>query len=68
MFTKKQPTITSYILTATIGATIGAVAGILFAPKKGYKTRRTLVSSFKNASLKLPFHNTEEEINIPEPS
>ena len=49
MFTKKKASASSLpIITGTVaGAAIGAIAGVLFAPKKGKETRKDIKDSIE---------------------
>ena len=52
------------LLAVLSGAAIGAVAGILFAPDKGTKTREKIKDGFEDAKkdLKHKFENVSEEL------
>ena len=51
-------------LTATIGVTIGAATGILFAPKAGKETRTELTDKTVKAKDKLAEKGLEIKVNI----
>lgn len=64
IFQKKRSSVNSYIITAALGVTAGAIVGMLFAPKKGRKMRRLVANNIKAIPSKLPFRgSTNAEVS-----